>query len=153
MKMYKCVECGNLFEAGEQASWQEDRGEYWGAPCSETNYGCPICQGDYEEAVKCEICGAYHIEDELIDGVCENCISKNSENIELIYKISEEEKKEIQLNSFLMSVFEPKEIEEILIERLKFSQKISHKLNFETFINEDKKWFASKLKEVFENEK
>lgn len=45
--MFKCCECGCIFE--EPKSWQESRGEFWGIPCSETMYGCPNCEGDFEE--------------------------------------------------------------------------------------------------------
>lgn len=45
--MFKCCECGHVFK--EPKSWQESRGEFWGVPCSETMYGCPICEGDFEE--------------------------------------------------------------------------------------------------------
>ena len=71
--MFKCIDCGNLFEEGEQAVWYEDRGEYWGVPCSERMTGCPVCKGDYEEAKECKECGEWHFSDELTDGLCENC--------------------------------------------------------------------------------
>lgn len=69
--MYKCLECGHLFEEGEQARWEESRGEFWGSPCSESMSGCPICKGYYEEAVKCKICGRW-VEDEY----CDDCKSR-----------------------------------------------------------------------------
>ena len=71
MKKYKCVECGAIFE--EPATWEEDRGEFWGVSCSETMSGCPECHGDYEEAFECKECGEYFFEDELYDGLCESC--------------------------------------------------------------------------------
>lgn len=71
--MYKCVECANLFEEGEQAVWHEDRGEYWGVPCQERVTGCPVCKGDYDEVFMCENCGEWHFSDELTDGLCEAC--------------------------------------------------------------------------------
>ena len=55
--MFKCVECGCIFEEGEKAVWYEDRGEFWGVPCSERLTGCPKCYGVYEEASMCECCG------------------------------------------------------------------------------------------------
>ena len=69
--MYHCNECGHLFEEGEQSTWSESRGEFWGNPCSEKMSGCPICKGDYEEIKPCVICGSYNynIEDEF----CDNC--------------------------------------------------------------------------------
>jgi hypothetical protein len=57
--MYRCIVCGHLFEEGEQATWREDRGEFWGSPCNENVSGCPLCKGDYEEIKPCKICGSY----------------------------------------------------------------------------------------------
>ena len=73
---YKCIDCGFVFEEGEEAVWEEDRGEFWGAPCSERVSGCPKCHGDYEEASECTECGEWHFTDELDDGVCPKCQEK-----------------------------------------------------------------------------
>lgn len=46
--MWKCDECGVIFEA--LAVWQEDRGEFWGQRAYETMSGCPCCHStDVEE--------------------------------------------------------------------------------------------------------
>lgn len=72
--MQKCLECGKVFEDDEIAHWQEIRGEFWGEPAYEDVSGCPYCQGDYEEAIKCESCGQYFTLDELDENhLCENC--------------------------------------------------------------------------------
>ena len=151
--MYKCLECGHLFEEGEQTSWEEDRGEYWGSPCSEKMYGCPNCRGNFEKTVSCKICGKKCLKDKLINDVCEECINKNKENIDLCFEIAESENEKIELNCFLTSVFTKDEIEEILLERLKLSKKISHKLNFDDFVNQDKSWFAERMIEVLKDDK
>ena len=42
----KCDECGNELHDEEIHSVYEDRGEFWGAPCSEeivTGYECKEC--------------------------------------------------------------------------------------------------------------
>lgn len=70
--MYKCMECGHLFEEGEQKTWEEERGEFWGSPASETMSGCPVCCGAYEEAVACKICGSYGGM-ETCEDYCNNC--------------------------------------------------------------------------------
>ena len=57
--MYRCEDCGNLFEEGEQAIWTEDFGECHGYPTRVEMSGCPLCQGSYEEAKECKICGSY----------------------------------------------------------------------------------------------
>lgn len=78
--MYRCIECGRIFEEGEEAVWYEDRGEYWGIPCRERVTGCPSCRGDYEEVFQCEECGEWFFEDELEDGLCEDCINEKEKN-------------------------------------------------------------------------
>ena len=72
--MYKCDNCGHLFDDGEQAVWKESRGECWGTACSETFTGCPICKCEYEEVFSCKICGDWHTKDELTNGLCDQCI-------------------------------------------------------------------------------
>lgn len=75
--MYKCCECGAIFEEGEEAVWEEDRGECFGFPCSETMSGCPECQGGYEEVFECKECGEWFFEDELNEnGLCESCLEE-----------------------------------------------------------------------------
>lgn len=68
--MYRCEDCGHLFEEGEQARWEESRGEHFGTPCSETMSGCPICKGDYEEVEPCKLCDSY---EKVENGYCEEC--------------------------------------------------------------------------------
>ena len=41
--MYKCTECGCIFDEEDVATWEEDMGEFWGAPCTQTMSGCPRC--------------------------------------------------------------------------------------------------------------
>ena len=62
--MYKCKECGHLFEDGEQVSWTESHGERL--------VGCPICKGVYESARPCNLCGSYE-EKESAEEYCEKC--------------------------------------------------------------------------------
>ena len=76
MKLYKCCECGHVFEGDEVAVWTESRGEFWGFPAYEEMTGCPRCKGDYDEAVKCEVCEGYFLSEELEDGICEDCREK-----------------------------------------------------------------------------
>ena len=63
MRKFVCLECGHIFDENDVAIWEESRGEYWGAPCSETVSGCPNCNGDYVETHKCNCC------DEWIDDI------------------------------------------------------------------------------------
>lgn len=42
--MYKCDKCGETFI--EPGTYEEDRGEFWGGPCSEKLPCCPYCGYD-----------------------------------------------------------------------------------------------------------
>ena len=93
--MYYCLECGHLFEDGEQSTWQEDRGEYWGTSSFEKMSGCPICKGAYEEAKKCKICGGYHSpNDDYEDCYCKECILDVEKRFKtfILNEFSDEEK-------------------------------------------------------------
>lgn len=69
--VFRCNDCGHIFDEGEEYTWQESRGEFWGSPCSETLSGCPICKESYSEVFPCKICGSYACEDG--EDFCENC--------------------------------------------------------------------------------
>ena len=68
--MYKCVECGNLFEEGEQSVSEEKIGVCFGFPAYEKHSSCPYCGGNYEVAQRCKICDEWDI---LYDGFCDEC--------------------------------------------------------------------------------
>ena len=148
--MYRCKECGNLFEEGEQATWQESRGEFWGNPCTENMSGCPLCKGNYEETSKCICCGNENfLEEELENGVCNECIEKHTKDFDFCIKAGEEARENVKINGAVLSIWSADEINEILIEELKKIKNIS----FEKFVQEDKFWFAEMIeKEVQLNE-
>lgn len=66
--MYKCLECGHVFDEGEERRWTEPHGE----PMA----GCPVCGCAYDEAYQCDECGAYCLSDELYSGLCVDCAAK-----------------------------------------------------------------------------
>lgn len=72
--MFKCDDCGHLFEQGEEAIWEESRGEFWGQPCYETVSGCPKCKGDYSKIEPCKVCGGYN--HEAGECYCKDCKEK-----------------------------------------------------------------------------
>ena len=145
---YKCIECGNIFEEGEQAVWYEKHG--LDTPPYERRTGCPLCKGGYEETVKCKICGAEHFEHELNGGVCKDCIDKCRNDFNICYKVSFGETTKIEINSLLASLFDAGDIEQILKEYIRDRW---HNVDCSPFIDEDILWFGEKLaEEVKKNE-
>lgn len=67
---YKCYECGHIFEDGEEKICREDYGE--------SHHVCPSCGGAYGETVQCAVCHGAHLEEELMSGVCDECVEENS---------------------------------------------------------------------------
>ena len=100
--MFKCDNCGHLFEEGEQAVWYENQGECHGVAAMEKFSGCPLCQGDYEEVHQCEECGDWHYEDELYCGWCEKCL-RETINYDTFFEYCEANKDEQYLDIFVMS--------------------------------------------------
>ncbi len=150
---YRCLECGHIFEEGEQARWSESRGEYWGTPCSEEMSGCPICKGEYEETTPCEICGSEHLEYELTGGVCDECVENYKYDIEMCYKVGEECKEDVELNGFLVSIFGKCKIESILWRELLKQQEKNGHVDCTPFIESDRDLFSERLvEEVKKNE-
>lgn len=145
---YICKHCGHIFEDGEAKKYKEtynscdDRGE-----CFEV---CPVCNGDFEKAEVCEICRGVFSKDNIFSGVCEDCINKYRKNFDMCYKIANYERKPIELNILLAEIFEPSDIEAILIKHIKSNK---NNIDFSEFIDSDPHWFAEKLaQEVKKNE-
>ena len=46
--LYRCCNCGRVFEHSEMKVVEESRGEYWGIPCTERMYYSPCCTDDFE---------------------------------------------------------------------------------------------------------
>lgn len=91
--MYRCDECGHIFEEGEEATWKESRGEYWGRPCEEEMSVCPVCMGTYQKVYKCEICGSYSCAKG--EKFCEECITKTIKKFKAYLDEFDENEKEI----------------------------------------------------------
>lgn len=147
--MYKCLECYRVFD--EPNEWEEYRGECFGFPSYETMSGCPHCGGDYEEMFECEICGDNYLEDDLIEGICEDCLGKSSKDFELGKKFGEENKYEVEINGLLTVLFSDDEIEEILFKYIDEYQLRNRAM--EALLIDNKSEFAEYVRELHQNEK
>ena len=84
MELFKCVECGHLFEIGEQKTWVEPHGE--------SMSGCPICGGSYEEAVACKICDTY---EDVEKNLCKECRERLKNELKEVFGKYENARDEI----------------------------------------------------------
>ena len=58
--MYKCFECGSVFE--EPKKYSEDLtpgGTFEGGNFIKYYTACPQCGGDYDNAIECDYCGEF----------------------------------------------------------------------------------------------
>lgn len=118
--MFKCYDCGKTFF--EPKNYQEKMGEHFGFPAYESFSGCPHCSGSFEEAVQCKKCGEWFFEDELTEGLCEDCIDEEKEkyryNVKACYEVLKEETMQIEINPVLAMLLKKAEIEEELLKML-----------------------------------
>lgn len=70
--MFKCLHCHSVFEEDEVLTWEEGHGFDWGL--QEKFSSCPFCGGDYETAELCDECLEHFTENELFEGMCEECV-------------------------------------------------------------------------------
>ena len=141
---FKCKDCGHVFEAGQEHSWVERIGSYWGVPCFQTSSDCPVCGGDYDESAECEICGEQAFYNDIIAGVCTCCINKCRKDFEMCLRISEDDTVPVEINTLLYTLFEAKEIEDILKEHIRKKWK---EVDCSEYIYNDISWFAERLLE------
>ena len=89
--MYKCKDCGNVFDEGEEQMSMEHMGECHGFPAYEKSYGCPHCGGNYEEIEPCKICGSYEVE--TSEEFCEDCVADMRKKFDkFLQDLTDEEK-------------------------------------------------------------
>ena len=145
MCRYQCHECDRRFEEPDFIT--ETHG--LDTPPYEKIAVCPYCKGYFEEMYQCKICGEYFTVDELTSGVCDDCIYEHDTDIELLYRLGNEEdaKETVKLNGFIASVLTEEQINEILYKRIKEITEISmfNWINGTEFIGSDKSWFAEQL--------
>jgi hypothetical protein len=145
---YKCLDCGHIFEEGEQQILIDRHGIDF--PPYEEHCACPSCGGDYEKAKQCEECGSVFLEDDLTCGFCEECCEKivkeySFGHIDELYLINSNSKESVELNRFIYYMFSPEQINEILLNVLK-EQDAFKKVDCRDFIKEDEYWFIEQVK-------
>jgi hypothetical protein len=145
--MYKCLECGAVFE--EPKFYKESR-PYGSGFAFEELSGCPSCGEGFENAYKCDSCGEYFTRDEMIDGVCKDCIedvvSRNKNNLKSCFLMcKDEEKVSVEINLFLSEMFSQSQIEEILIKELLVTSAFGL-VDCSKFLNDNVELLVEKIK-------
>lgn len=134
--MYKCEECEKTFEEPKFTNFGE--GKY---------ALCPHCDGDFDKAKACEVCGEYFTESEMPDGVCEDCIEAHK-TIDFCIEVGDEEPESVKINSFFTSVYTEEDIDFILEEYYRqHTDKPQMTVDCDEFYKSDCVWFADKIKE------
>ena len=120
IKMFKCYECEATFS--EPRIYTEKIGEHFGFPAYESFACCPECGGSFDEATQCKICGEWFFDDELDDGICEEClVEKKAEyryNVKACFEVLKDETMQIEINPVLAILLKRSEIEEELLKIL-----------------------------------
>ena len=139
MNRYKCNHCGREFEEPDVVT--EPHGEKVGC--------CPYCHGWFEEVYECKICGDFFTDDELTNGVCDECIYEHATDIDFCAKLGNDYQalEKININGLVASFFTEEQINTIMLNKLKELNEFAP-LSFYEFIDSDKWWFADKLKEI-----
>ena len=139
---YECHRCGKRFEEPDFVAERHGLD----TPPYEKVAVCPYCYGYFEEMYQCEICGEWFTDGELTSGVCDDCIYQHDTDIELLYKLGNEEdvKETVTLNGFVASVLTEEQINEILMRELRTINYACY-INGTEFIGSDKSWFAEQL--------
>lgn len=83
--MYRCMDCGHLFEEGEE-KYHKEYYSAWGEDFSTEEKCCPVCGGTYEEMYLCPICNERYVPEG--EYVCEDCLKEHYtfENLFEFYK-------------------------------------------------------------------
>lgn len=101
----------------------------------------------------CGICYEKFEEGELYRGYCKTCLEDEvrqyKHDHETCYKLGETCKEDVKINGFLVSQFEPEEIEAILYEHLKQSAKL-RPVDCSWFIESDEYWFRDMAIKLYE---
>lgn len=142
--MFKCYDCEATFS--EPRNYTEKMGECFGFPAYESFSCCPECGGSFDEAKQCKICGEWFFEDELDDGICEECLAENEAeyryNVKACFDVLKNETMQIEINPVLAMLLKKSEIEEELLKMLLECSSV----DCSSVIKEYEDWFIEEIK-------
>jgi len=139
--MYICLHCGHEFEDIDRKHYDHGTGVW-------EEY-CPNCGSeDFEEAEQCDLCGDWHVAENVTNGVCEKCLEESA-TVGNAVAFGNTDKQEVELNGFLAWAYTPDEIEDILINDLLKNKTLANDYVHQ-YITNDTFMYARWLKEEVE---
>lgn len=74
---YHCIECGHIFEDGDERTYDDILDVIDGIPYKERRVCCPVCGGEFEDAAICQECGGAFATEHLFSGhYCRECLDE-----------------------------------------------------------------------------
>lgn len=149
----KCEDCGKVFDYEDRKIVEETHG-FDHPPYEKFSY-CPYCGGDFVEALECESCGTAEAEENLLFGLCENCVKEKVKdflwNPQKCFDFAKKHEATcvVEINSFLYGLFTTSEINEILLREIMEKHKI-FPVDCSSFVKDDTYWL---LENLIEDEK
>ena len=136
--MFICRQCNHIFEEGEQKVIKENQGECFGYPSYEIYGVCPLCGGQYDEAIDCSICGECHLEEDLTNGICDECLDKEVDYDKVLkFLLDTEELKSFVFDFFFTEKIFGDNLDKSILEELTwwfkrkvFDEKLNNKTEF-----------------------
>lgn len=153
--MYICTDCGKVFEDWEVITEVENPygEEHCGLGVPRTRFiridtEC-LCGGEIVKAKECERCGEFTAE---YRDLCFNCYDEYK-TLDTVLEIGAEWECTVPLNGFLLSAFTKEDIEQILIDTLKNSEKEKLDKAIDKYCEEDIEYFRGYAERKWKEEK
>lgn len=154
---FRCEYCGSIFDITEARSvYDPDEGDI---------AVCPHCGWDSCESVEqCSICGKYYTEDELTLGgghldrqFCEDCLLKYAEDPKKLRTIEKQDRwatEGINISALVYTVLSVPQIEQLCMDYIQeHKDDPDIRASLESYVTEDKSWFADQLVEYLKTHK
>ncbi len=162
--MYICNRCGHIIDELPMYVEIHSFGETYAREILQ-NPICPCCRNEMDAAETCKVCGEIKSEEEndFYGGICDKCLADKAKDLETVIKCAklDTNKEKVEVNPFLVFVFSPATIDEILwdyfngicrSETFGFLLRGIYQEKAEEWAKDDFSWFGDTLEEVMKNE-
>jgi hypothetical protein len=155
--MYICEECGKKYEDNDVETLYNPNEhlldgypDFFNTRYVAINVNC-VCNGKIIKAKECKCCGDWISMDSVYD-YCNECLD-TYKTIDTMLEIGTDWEEKISLNGFLASAFTKEDIEQILLDCLKNTEKKKVEEAVEKYYNEDIECFRGYADKKWKEEK